>query len=525
MLRFIARRLIVSIFILLGALFIVYNLTAISKDPLADLMESTAPNKAELIQARIDLLDLDVPPPARFFMWLGGILGFFVPRFDDPNGLFGFLGNQLDMGVNIQNQAVQPILEHAVGQTLQLVGAATLIAIVLGITIGVTTALRQYSGYDYSVTFLAFLTYSLPIFFIAVLLKQYVAIGFNDFLQHPEIPIGTLIVIGVVTGFIFAAIVGGELKTRLITFGAFAVGTMSVLLVMQYMDWFRNPGLGAVLIILISLIVGAIASALTVGLHHKRNLIMTLGYAVLGGALWLPVNYLLGNDAEWWLPVVIVLAFTLVGYLIGYFGGGIEKKAIAKNMAIVGFTVGVLIIVDRVMQVFHGYYEQTGGRPIATVGAQSPQLGDTASIWLQMLDGFTHLALPTVSIMLISLASYSRYSRASLLEVMNQDYIRTARAKGLAERTVVMRHALRNALIPVTTIVAADVGAIIGGAIVTEEIFAWKAMGNLFSHSLSTVDLNPLMGYILVTASITVLFNLIADILYSFLDPRIRLGE
>ena len=248
MLRFIARRLIVSIFILLGALFIVYNLTAISKDPLADLMESTAPNKAELIQARIDLLDLDVPPPARFFMWLGGILGFFVPKFDDPNGLFGFLGNHLDMGVNIQNQAVQPILEHAVGQTLQLVGAATLIAIVLGITIGVTTALRQYSGYDYSVTFLAFLTYSLPIFFIAVLLKQYVAIGFNDFLEHPEIPIGTLIVIGVVTGFIFAAIVGGELKTRLITFGAFAVGTISILLAMEYMDWFRNPGLGAVLI-------------------------------------------------------------------------------------------------------------------------------------------------------------------------------------------------------------------------------------------------------------------------------------
>src|SRR5690606_19279226 len=107
----------------------------------------------------------------------------------------------------------------------------------------------------------------------------------------------------------------------------------------------------------------------------------------------------------------------------------------------------------------------------------------STDIWLQMLDGYTHLLLPTLSIALISIAGYSRYARASLLEVMSMDYIRTARAKGLPERTVVMRHALRNALIPVTTVVAADVGAIVSGAIVTEQIFAWKAMGTVFSES------------------------------------------
>ncbi|MFC5127290.1 ABC transporter permease [Pseudoclavibacter helvolus] len=176
------------------------------------------------------------------------------------------------------------------------------------------------------------------------------------------------------------------------------------------------------------------------------------------------------------------------------------------------------------MQTWSGYYDQTGGRPIATVGASSPQLGSDPSIWLQMLDGFTHLLLPTIAIMVISIASYSRYSRSSLLEIMNQDYVRTARAKGLPERTVVMRHALRNSLIPITTIVAADVGAIISGAIVTEQIFGWRAMGSIFSESLKAVDLNPLMGYILVTAALTVIFNLIADILYSVLDPRIRLS-
>lgn len=524
MLRFIARRLIVSIFILLGALFIVYNLTAISKNPLEDLLESTAPNKQELIAARTQLLDLDVPPPARFFLWLTGILGIFIPRFDDPNGLFGFLGSHISWGVNMNNQDVGPILGNAVGQTLQLVTAATVLAIIIGVAIGITTALRQYSGYDYTVTFLAFLTYSLPIFFIAVLLKQYVAIGFNDFLSKPEIPIPVLLLIGVLSGFIFMSIAGGPLKTRLLTFAGFGLGTIAILALMQAFDWFRHPGLGTALIIVIGLIVALVTAALTVGLRHRRNLIITCAIAVVGGALWLPMQYLMTNTVGAWFPWVLLIGFTLIGWATGRLLGGTDARTIATNGAIVGFSVAVLLIVDRVMQVFNGYYQQTGGRPISTVGAQSPQVGANASIWLQMLDGFSHLLLPTISIMLISIASYSRYTRSSLLEVMNQDYIRTARAKGLPERTVVMRHALRNALIPVTTIVAADVGAIIGGAIVTEEIFAWRAMGTLFSESLGHVDLNPLMGYILVTAAITVLFNLVADILYSILDPRIRLG-
>lgn len=525
MLRFIARRLVVSIFILLGALFIVYVLTAISKDPLADLREAGGPNREALIAARTELLDLDVPPPARFFLWLGGILGFFWPRFDDPNGLFGFLGNHLSWGVNVANQDVGEIIATAVPQTLQLVTGATLLAIVIGVAVGITTALRQYSGYDYTVTFLAFLTYSLPIFFIAVLLKQYVAIGFNDFLQKPEIPIGMLVLIGLVAGFIAMSIAGGPLKTRLLTFGGFALGTIALLAVMQAADWFRNPGLGWYLVLILGLIVALVTAGLTLGLRHRRNLIITGAVAVAGAALWYPLYFVMSDTIGPWFPWALLIAFTGLAYLAGRLFGGVDARAIASNAAVVGFAVAALLLIDRVMQVFAGYYAQTGGRPIATVGAQSPQLGAHPSIWLQMLDGFTHLLLPTISIMLISIASYSRYSRASLLEIMNQDYIRTARAKGLPERTVVMRHALRNALIPVTTIVAADVGAIIGGAIITEQIFAWRAMGSVFSESLGHVDLNPLMAYMLVTASMTILFNLIADILYSILDPRIRLGE
>lgn len=524
MLRFILRRLFVSVFILLAALFLVYNLVAISGNPLQDLEESTAPNKAQLIAARIEMLQLDVPAPARFFLWLGGILGFFVPRFDDPNGLFGFLGNHFDMGVNVVNQEVQPIISAAVGQTLQLVTGATLIAIVIGIAVGVVTALRQYSGFDYTVTFLSFLTYSLPIFFVAVLLKLYLAIGFNDFLQDPQIPLPMLLLIGVIVGFIFASVAGGPVKSRLITFAVTGVGTVALLGGLLALGWFTTPFLGIPFILVLGLITALVIAGLTVGIRHRRNLIVTGAIAVLGPALWYPMQFVMTPTIGAWFPFVLVAALTALGWAIGHFFGGLDFRSIRTNGAILGFVIAAMLIIDRVMQMWPEMARITGGRPIATVGAATPQLSGSTDIWMQMLDGYTHLLLPTLSIALISIAGYSRYARASLLEVMNMDYIRTARAKGLPERTVVMRHALRNSLIPVTTIVAADVGAIVSGAIVTEQIFAWKAMGTIFSQSLRNVDLNPLMGYMLVTAILTVLFNLIADILYSVLDPRIRLN-
>ncbi len=117
------------------------------------------------------------------------------------------------------------------------------------------------------------------------------------------------------------------------------------------------------------------------------------------------------------------------------------------------------------------------------------------------------------------------FSRGSLLEVMNQDYIRTARAKGLTERTVVMRHAFRNALIPLTTIMAFDFGGIVGGAIITESVFGWQGMGTLFNHGLGGTDLNTVMGVFLVTSISALLFNLFADLVYSALDPRIRVNK
>jgi peptide/nickel transport system permease protein len=141
------------------------------------------------------------------------------------------------------------------------------------------------------------------------------------------------------------------------------------------------------------------------------------------------------------------------------------------------------------------------------------------------VDAFSHLLLPTAALMLVSVAGYVRYSRASLLEVLNQDYIRTARAKGLTERTVIMRHAFRNSLIPLTTIMAFDFAGLLGGAIITEQVFAWRGMGTLFNTGLAKFDLNLVMAVVLITSISALVFNLIADLVYSALDPRIRVTK
>jgi peptide/nickel transport system permease protein len=111
-----------------------------------------------------------------------------------------------------------------------------------------------------------------------------------------------------------------------------------------------------------------------------------------------------------------------------------------------------------------------------------------------------------------------------MLEVLHSDYIRTARAKGLKERTVTLKHGLRNALIPVVTVAALNFGAVLGGAVITETIFAWPGMGKLFIDSLNRGEVYTLMAWLMITAVAVIFFNMVADIIYGWLDPRIRLS-
>jgi len=149
---------------------------------------------------------------------------------------------------------------------------------------------------------------------------------------------------------------------------------------------------------------------------------------------------------------------------------------------------------------------------------------DTPGQPFNLFDRLRHLVLPVATIALVQLGSHVRYLRASMLETINQDYMRTARSKGLGERAVVLRHALKNAAIPLVTVVALDVPELFAGALVTEQIFGWPGMGRLFWDAATRFDYPVLMGILTVSSALIVLANLFADVVYGYLDPRIRFG-
>jgi peptide/nickel transport system permease protein len=164
-------------------------------------------------------------------------------------------------------------------------------------------------------------------------------------------------------------------------------------------------------------------------------------------------------------------------------------------------------------------YGATGHKlfPIANLNSVDPGTG--IHYWL---DRAHHLVLPVMVLMVLNIANYSRFLRASMLEVINSDYVRTARAKGLSERRVTMKHAFRNALIPVVTVIALGFGGLLGGAIITETVFSLDGMGLYFINALGSADPYPVMAWLMITATAIIIFNLVADILYGVLDPRVR---
>lgn len=505
---YVLRRVLIAILVIFAASFLVYVLAANSGDPLEDLRGSTAPNKEALIAARIQLLHLDIAPPLRYFLWLSGVLKIFI--------------GQLDLGATLTGSAVTTILSQSMWSTLQLVSIATVLAILFGVSIGMISALRQYSGFDYSVTLIAFFFFALPTFWVGQLLKLNVAISFNNFLASPQIPPPWVVGISLVLAFIWASAMGGQLKRFAINFGGAAVITAGILVYINLTDSLRNPNLGPVWIGIIGVAAAIVITQLTTGLSNRRALYSSLTVAVLGAILWWPVQFAFYYAPEWWAVLLLALVALGVGALVGWLFGGDDRGVSIRAAMITAFISGLLVLVDRIMGAWPDYVANTGGRPISTIGSETAGL--KGSIWLTSVDSFAHVLLPTLTIMLISLAAYSRYSRGSLLEVMSMDYVRTARAKGLNERTVIMRHAFRNALIPIATIVAFDLGGLIGGAVITETVFAWRGMGTMFVQALRVVDLNSIMGVFLVTSLFALLFNLLADIAYSVLDPRIRVS-
>jgi peptide/nickel transport system permease protein len=213
---------------------------------------------------------------------------------------------------------------------------------------------------------------------------------------------------------------------------------------------------------------------------------------------------------------VAILAFSL---FIGIYSALRQYSVldyVFTAFSFIGYSMPVFWLALILMYVFAVNFKRWGLPYFPTVGMYDLAVGPTVGqiLW--------HLILPLVTVSVISIAGYSRYVRAQMLEVINQDYIRTARAKGLPRRMVIMDHALKNAALPLVTIVGMDVPLLLSGAVVTESIFAWPGMGRLFWDAAIDTDIPVLMGILVIISVLVVLFQIITDITYTFLDPRIR---
>lgn len=332
MIRYIIRRLLISIPILMIGSFLAFLMVAAAGNPLGEFRQRPGVTEEQVRALEISL-GLDQPIIVRYWNWL---LDF----------IRGDWGESIALG-----QASVDVFDsvmRSLGITTRLVIGAEVVAITLGVTIGVLAAVKQYSIFDYVATSAAFLMFSMPVFCVAVILKTY-GIQFNNVLE--------------------------------------------------------------------------------------------------------------GMGLDRWLSTV---------------------------------------------------------SPGETISAGS---------FTEWVYRYTSLyTLPTLTLAAISFAAYSRFQRASMLETLHSDYVRTAKAKGLSQRRVIMRHAFRNAMIPVTTLFSINFAVVFTGAIVTETVFAWRGMGYLLVSSVRQFDPYMLMGWLMVTATLVIIFNLVADIMYGVLDPRIRLA-
>ena len=322
MLTYVIRRLLYSIVVLIAASFIIFTFVSVSGDPLGYL--KMQPNASKETIANITKRKhLDQPIPVRYVYWVKDAV-------------------TNEFGTTISgNKPILPDLMRVMGHTIQLVVIAEMLAVLVAVGIGVYSALRQYSGFDYTATTFSFVGLATPVFWLALMLQ-----------------------------------------------------------------------------------------------------------------------------------VLVVKVYETTGHHIF---------------------------------------------PVTSLSSVDPGTG-----FHFVLDRAWHLSLPIIVLMVASVATYSRYMRASMLEVVNSDYVRTARAKGLSERKVTMKHAFRNALIPIVTLVALNFGALLGGVVVTETVFGLDGMGLYFINALNKGDPYPVMAWLMVTAVLIILFNLVADIAYGYLDPRVR---
>jgi peptide/nickel transport system permease protein len=229
----------------------------------------------------------------------------------------------------------------------------------------------------------------------------------------------------------------------------------------------------------------------------------------VGDLLWPALkNTFILMGAEWILTLLIAIPWGIYNSTRQYgFSDNLSAVVGYAGMAMPVFWFGIIL-----QQIFSIKLDWLPLSDMYSISKQG-QFGDL----------MLHMVLPVTVLVLINIAGYVKYARASMLDVLGQDYVRTARAKGVSENKVIFKHALRNALIPIVTIIGLDLPVLVGGAALTETVFNWPCMGRLFVDSAYGREYSLLMAITIVTAVFVIMGNLVADILYALIDPRVRL--
>lgn len=272
----------------------------------------------------------------------------------------------------------------------------------------------------------------------------------------------------------------------------------------RYWDWLRHMvGVGHQFPYIkfnFGLDVNGASVATTLGQRLEITTRMIVGAIILAAILAVVLGVISGVRRDKPFDIVAtIITFLLLALPTFWFAAVLKQAAININKA-VGDTV---------------FY---------TAGSESFGLSSYGTSGEIFRDQLLHLILPTISLGLLTASGWIRYQRASTIDVLEADYIRLARAKGVRNRTVIRRHGLRNALIPLVTVMAIDIGALFGGAIITEQVYVWNGMGSYLNSALGAEDTYAVAGWVMVAAIFVVVFNLLADLLYAVLDPRIRLA-
>lgn len=507
MIGYVLRRLVGAVVVLLVTTFACYLLVAHSGDPLADLRMIPDPQERAARQAaRVEALDLDTPPVLRYLTWLGGVTGCLVP------------GRTCTLGTDHSGRQVSVLLGQAMQSTLSLVLAAMILAMLLGVGAGVVSALRRGTALDLGMGVAALLCYATPPFFLAVLVKEVGAVELNAWLVDPRVPASALLLGGVLNGVLWAVILGGPARRRLLVFAVAAATAAGVVGYLGAVRWFSDPALGPGVVVLAATAAGTLALALA-GCLRWGPATGALLVGLVAGLLLVGTHGWLGAATDWSRPALLTLALLLAGAGVGAGLGGPRRWKVVGCLSVGGAAGALLVITDHVARAVPAYRAQRNGLLVPTFGDRTP--GGLDTFWGAVLDQHLHLLLPSLTLCLFSLATYLRYTRAGMLEALAGDYVLAARSWGLSERQVVLGHALRNAMLPVVTVVALDAAAVFGGTVLIEDVFGWQGLGALFTVGLKHTDPAPVMAFILVSGTALVLCTAAADILYGLLDPRV----